>query len=982
MMLSAIFGGLSFATMLTWASAPAGLQSRSDSEYTSNVAHSMNVTNCPGYTLGHLIESQHGLTAQLSLAGTPCDAFGKDIVDLTIEVTYQSQTTLHVKIYDTADQQFAIPESVIERPPPPAESFAGSSDLVFNYDSSPFAFWITRRSDQDAMPIFDTRITSLPPTPIPPFNSSDPRTAFDGFPLVFEDQYLQIASALPYGTNIYGLGEVIASSGFRRDIGTDGGIGTIQALWARDIADPMDDNLYGSHPIYLEHRFNETTNKSLSSGVLLLSSAGSDIFLQTPQNAKVSLIEYRMIGGILDFYFFSGPTDAEVIAQYGAIIGYPMWQPAWGFGFHLCKWGYVNISEDIANIAAMRAANIPLEVQWNDIDLYHAFRLFTTDPVTFPAQEFHQLIEQLAANHQHFIPIVDAGVAVAVNETDVYYPFSEGIAKDTFIKNPDGSPYIGQVWPGYTVWPDWFGPNTLAWWTEALRNWTVLGVNFSGVWLDMNEPSSFCQGSCGTGANFSALPPKSVVGRVEVGYPECYNETQWGPSGNMTINGTSTNSCTPAGGTIETLSERGLGAGSELNVNLTNPPYTIHNGRIWCFTQSIVCPPSNQGALSTKTIATNASHHGGYVEIDVHNMFGMMQEKATHLALRSIYEGKRPFLISRSTFPSSGRWTGHWLGDNYSKWQYMYLSIQGILQFQIYQIPMVGADTCGFHGNVDEELCNRWMQLSAFTPFYRNHNIYGAIPQEPYRWDSVADASRIAIAARYSMLPYWYTLFANASTNGLPPVRALFYEFPDEPELFKVDRQWLIGRDILVTPALTPGVTTVDGIFPSRGTVIWRDWWTHAVVDAVPGANTTLSAPISHINVHIRDSSILLLHKEPAYTIYETRQGPYSLLVSLNKQGTALGNAYIDDGESYPPGANRTLNFFASSGELEIQSKGEYTIVQKLETISILGVQLPTTVTLNSEEVGEWTYNAANEELVVEGLYIELDAAQTILSWK
>jgi alpha-glucosidase len=102
----------------------------------------------------------------------------------------------------------------------------------------------------------------------------------------------------------------------------------------------------------------------------------------------------------------------------------------------------------------------------------------------------------------------------------------------------------------------------------------------------------------------------------------------------------------------------------------------------------------------------------------------------------------------------------------------MYLNIQGVLQFQIYQIPMVGADTCGFSaypaqcqnrclltiyadGNTDEELCNRWMQLSAFMPFYRNHNTYGALPQEPYRWTSVANASRIAIATRYSLLPYW-----------------------------------------------------------------------------------------------------------------------------------------------------------------------------------------------------------------------------------
>jgi alpha-glucosidase (family GH31 glycosyl hydrolase) len=69
-------------------------------------------------------------------------------------------------------------------------------------------------------------------------------------------------------------------------------------------------------------------------------------------------------------------------------------------------------------------------------------------------------------------------------------------------------------------------------------------------------------------------------------------------------------------------------------------------------------------------------------------------------------------------------------------------------------------------GNTNEELCNRWMQLAAFTPFFRNHNIRGAIPQEPYRWDSVAHATRTATSVRYALLPYWarLSLFARLLT--------------------------------------------------------------------------------------------------------------------------------------------------------------------------------------------------------------------------
>jgi len=294
---------------------------------------------------------------------------------------------------------------------------------------------------------------------------------------------------------------------------------------------------------------------------------------------------------------------------------------------------------------------------------------------------------------------------------------------------------------------------------------------------------------------------------------------------------------------------------------------------------------------------------------------------------------------------------------------------------------MVGADTCGFSGNTDEELCNRWMQLSAFFPFYRNHNERGAISQEPYRWDSVANASRTAIATRYSLLPYWYTLFANASTLGTPPVRALFFEFPDEPELFSVDRQFLIGRDILVTPVLTPNASTVDGIFPGRGSVVWRDWYTHDVVNATSGANTTLPAPLGHINVHIRDGSAILLHAQPAYTIEETRQGPFSLLVSQSTGGQAFGTAFIDDGVSNPPGPSKTLSFMAEKGRLRIQAEGTFNIKQKLQDITVLGVSKPTEVTFQGETAKNWIYLEARKKLVVRDINGDLNGPVSFV-WK
>jgi len=274
------------------------------------------------------------------------------------------------------------------------------------------------------------------------------------------------------------------------------------------------------------------------------------------------------------------------------------------------------------------------------------------------------------------------------------------------------------------------------------------------------------------------------------------------------------------------------------------------------------------------------------------------------------------------------------------------------------------------------------MSLSAFTPFFRNHNQRGALSQEPYRWDSVANASRIAISVRYSLLPYWYTLFANASTFGTPPVRALFYEFPDEPELFGVDGQFLVGADILVTPVLDPNVSQVTGLLPGRGSVIWRDWYNHDVVDNIAGQAVTFAAPLSHINVHVRDGSIILLHAKPTYTIEETRQGPYSLLVSQSSKGLAFGTAYIDDGISHPPGPHRILKFSCSKEVVVIISvDGNFKVEQRLTDITILGVDSkPTSVFLNGQKVGNWTYAEEQSKLVALEIDADLNAPLT-LKW-
>ena len=203
-------------------------------------------------------------------------------------------------------------------------------------------------------------------------------------------------------------------------------------------------------------------------------------------------------------------------------------------------------------------------------------------------------------------------------------------------------------------------------------------------------------------------------------------------------------------------------------------------------------------------------------------------------------------------------------------------------------------------------------------PFYRNHNVKATISQEAYRWSSVAEASRRAMKVRYSLLNYMYTLFYHAHTRGDTVMRALAWEFPSDITLRETFSQFMLGPSLLITPVLVPNVDTVSGVFPGVGEgEVWYDWYTLQAVEAKAQENVTLSAPLEHINVHVRGGSILPL-QEPGYTTTATRGNPWAILVALDADGKASGDLYIDDGESLVPNATKIVN--VSSAESAISS--------------------------------------------------------------
>ena len=125
-------------------------------------------------------------------------------------------------------------------------------------------------------------------------------------------------------------------------------------------------------------------------------------------------------------------------------------------------------------------------------------------------------------------------------------------------------------------------------------------------------------------------------------------------------------------------------------------------------------------------------------QYNLHDFYGHMMAKRTSQYFNSLADtdprkDKRNFILTRSTFTSTGQYASHWLGDNYREYAFMNYSISGVMNFNMFGIPHVGADVCGFFGKArNDKLCAKWAQLATFYPFARFHYDINSPPNEPY----------------------------------------------------------------------------------------------------------------------------------------------------------------------------------------------------------------------------------------------------------
>ncbi|KAJ2418697.1 hypothetical protein GGF41_004941, partial [Coemansia sp. RSA 2531] len=302
----------------------------------------------------------------------------------------------------------------------------------------------------------------------------------------------------------------------------------------------------------------------------------------------------------------------------------------------------------------------------------------------------------------------------------------------------------------------------------------------------------------------------------------------------------------------------------------------------------------------------------------------------------------------------------------------LHISIASAFDFGIFGIPMVGADICGFFGNTTEELCARWIEVGAFYPFSRVHSALNYAPQEIYRWETVAEAGRRALSVRYALLPYFYTNYQRSVENGWPVARPLLFEFPHVPAVADNDRQLLVGDSILVSPVLVEGATSVGAFFPAG---LWYDWYDYSVIKGT-NDNVILSAPLEHVNVHVRGGKIVPT-QEPAMTTADSRKNDFSLIVAADEHGAAAGELYVDDGETFDTAA-RWVQFSYADKSLSIgQRSGKFKISQPLSKLVLLGVTGIPNVVVNDSNSNA-NVKTVNGSTVITGLSVDLNAKSII----
>ncbi|WP_353779712.1 TIM-barrel domain-containing protein [Winogradskyella sp. 3972H.M.0a.05] len=244
---------------------------------------------------------------------------------------------------------------------------------------------------------------------------------------------------------------------------------------------------------------------------------------------------------------------------------------------------------------------------------------------------------------------------------------------------------------------------------------------------------------------------------------------------------------------------------------------------------------------------------------EVHNTYGHDWARLVYEGYQRDFPDTRPFILMRAGYSGSQRYGMiPWSGDVSRSWGGLQSQPEIALQMGMQGLAYMHSDLGGFAGaNLDDELYARWLQYGVFNPIFRPHAQEDVASEPVFRSEKAKRFAKYAIQMRYRLLPYNYHLMAINHLEGLPMMRPLFFEEPDNPELYDYSKTYLWGDDMLVSPVLEAGKKEQDVYFPRDSK--WFDIETDELIEG--GQTKIVKLHEAFIPTYVRAGAFIPLAK-------------------------------------------------------------------------------------------------------------------------
>jgi alpha-glucosidase len=306
------------------------------------------------------------------------------------------------------------------------------------------------------------------------------------------------------------------------------------------------------------------------------------------------------------------------------------------------------------------------------------------------------------------------------------------------------------------------------------------------------------------------------------------------------------------------------------------------------------------------------------------NLYGMQMARSSYEGAKENLKGERPFSLTRAAFSGIQRYSALWTGDNVANDEHMMLGVRLVNSLGLSGVAFSGYDVGGFAGNGQSGLFARWIQIGAFSPFFRGHSMLNSHDSEPWSYgEEVEDISRNYIRLRYKLMPYLYSAFLVASEKGLPVSRSLCIDYADDDKIYdtEFENQYLFGDSILVAPIKSN--VNFWKVYLPKGK--WYEFFTDEKING--NQEIIREYHLNHLPLFVKESSII-----PLYINGNDNSKDIGDLLELHVYKGTDANSfdyYEDDGRTYGHEKGeyhrRTISYDPTSNQIKLDaSSGSY----------------------------------------------------------